>query len=130
MTSTNGFGKLLAVVMAVTLFAAWTPTATAQQTVDVVHEPYLLDTGLTSRSISFENPTGAPGEGGKAASNLGAGRKGSPMKPIKPGETLQLCDIQGTGTIRHIWLTTHRDPQNLRTLVLRGWYDGQEHPSI
>ena len=37
--------------------------------VDVVTEPYLLDTGLVSRSISFENPTGAPGEGGKAASN-------------------------------------------------------------
>ena len=26
---------------------------------DVIHEPYLLDTGLVSRSISFENPTGA-----------------------------------------------------------------------
>ena len=25
---------------------------------DVASEPYLLDTGLTSRSISFENPTG------------------------------------------------------------------------
>ena len=130
MTSSNGFGKLLAVATAVTVLAAWAAAATAQQAVDVIHEPYLLDTGLTSRSISFENPTGAPGEGGKAASNLGAGRKGSPMKPIKPGETLQLCDIQGPGTIRHIWLTTHRDPQNLRTLVLRGWYDGQEHPSI
>jgi len=26
---------------------------------DIVSEPYLLDTGLVSRSISFENPTGA-----------------------------------------------------------------------
>jgi len=105
-------------------------TVTAQPPVDLVAQPYLLDTGLVSRSISFENPTGAPGEGGKAASKLGTGRKGSPMRPIKPGQTLQLCDIEGPGTIRHIWLTTGRSSRNLRTLVLRGWYDGQEHPSI
>ena len=97
---------------------------------DVIHQPYLLDTGLVSRSISFENPTGAPGEGGKAASNLGVGRKGSPMRPIKPGETLQLCDIEGPGTIRHIWLTTESNPENLRSLVIRAYWEGQEHPSI
>jgi hypothetical protein len=50
----------------------------AQQPMSLIQQPYLLDTGLLSRSISFENPTGAPGEGGKAASNLGVGRKGSP----------------------------------------------------
>jgi hypothetical protein len=106
------------------------PEAAAQQRADLIAQPYLLDTGLVSRSISFENPTGAPGEGGKAASNLGVGRKGSPSRAIKPGEVIQLCDIQGPGTIRHIWLTTDRNPQNLRTLVLRGWYDDQGHPSI
>ena len=31
-----------------------------------------------TRSISAENPTGAPGAGGRAASNLGPGRKGRP----------------------------------------------------
>ncbi|MHC4255455.1 MAG: hypothetical protein ACYSUL_07550, partial [Planctomycetota bacterium] len=40
---------------------------------DIVTEPYLLDVGLRPRSISFENPTGAPGQGGKAASHLGVG---------------------------------------------------------
>ena len=54
------------------------PVARAQS-VDPIRQPYLLDTGLTSRSISFENPTGAPGQGGRAASNLGAGRKGAPI---------------------------------------------------
>ncbi len=97
---------------------------------DVVHEPYLLDTGLVSRSISFENPTGAPGEGGKAASNLGIGRKGAPMITLKAGQEVQLCDIEGPGTIRHIWMTTRNKPVNLRSLVLRAWWDGQEHPSI
>ncbi len=31
----------------------------------LVEKPYLLDTGLETRSISFENPAGAVGEGGK-----------------------------------------------------------------
>ena len=78
---------------------------------DLAGEPYQLDTGLISRSISFENPTGAPSEGGKAASNLGPGRKGAPSRDIKPGETVQLCDIAGPGTIRHIWMTTTGDPE-------------------
>jgi hypothetical protein len=97
---------------------------------DIVAEPYLLDTGLFSRSISFENPTGAPGEGGKAASNLGVGRKGKPAITLKAGQDVQLCDIKGPGTIRHIWMTTSNDPNNLRSLVIRARWDGQEHPSI
>ncbi len=97
---------------------------------DIVSEPYLLDTGLISRSISFENPTGAPGEGGKAASKLGVGRKGSPAITLKAGQEVQLCDIKGPGTIRHIWMTTANNPANLRSLVIRAWWDGQEHPSI
>ena len=105
------------------------PVLFAQQP-NLVTEPYLLDTGLTSRSISFENPTGAPGEGGKAASNLGVGRKGAPARSIKPGESVQLCDIEGPGTIRHIWITTRGNPINLRSCVIRAWWEGQEHPGI
>ncbi|UCG49102.1 MAG: DUF2961 domain-containing protein [Phycisphaerales bacterium] len=97
---------------------------------DIVSEPYLLDTGLTSRSICFENPTGAPGRGGMEASNLGVGRKGKPAITLKAGQEVQLCDIAGPGTIRHIWMTTSNNPMNLRSLVIRAWWDGQEHPSI
>ncbi|MGD0093500.1 MAG: glycoside hydrolase family 172 protein [Planctomycetota bacterium] len=107
-----------------------TGVAFAEDNGDLIRQPYLLDTGLASRSISFENPTGAPGEGGKAASNLGPGRKGAPCRTIKPAETVQLCDIQGPGTIRHIWLTTERNPLNLRSCVLRAYLEGQEQPSI
>jgi hypothetical protein len=100
------------------------------ETVHIVGEPYLLNTPLVSRSISFENPTGAPGEGGKAASRLGPGRKGAPSINLMAGQEVQLCDIQGPGTIRHIWMTTANSPANLRSLVIRAWWDDQMHPSI
>ena len=54
-------GKMLCIcLIAVALLGA-----SCQRPVDLVSQPYLLDTGLLSRSISFENPTGAPGQGGK-----------------------------------------------------------------
>ncbi len=93
--------------------------------------PYNIPKGIESRSVTFENPTGAKGEGGKAAGALGVGRKGSANKTIEPGETLELCDIRGSGTIRHLWMTTeHTDPRVLRSLVIRAYWDGQEYPSI
>lgn len=96
----------------------------------LVSEPYHLDTGLTSRSISFENPTGEPGKGGSAVSRLGPGRKGAPAKMFLAGTELQLADIEGPGTIRHIWMTLDATPTLLRGLVIRVWWDGQAHPSI
>jgi hypothetical protein len=116
------------VVLASTALAA--AAVFAQQPPDVIHQPYQLDTGLVSRSISFENPTGAPGEAGKAASRLGQGRKGAASRNVKPGETVQLCDIEGPGTIRHIWVTISHAGDELRSTVLSAWWDNQEHPSI
>lgn len=100
------------------------------QSPDVLDQPYDLNTGLVSRSISFENPTGAPGAGGKESSRLGQGRKGAPARTVAPGETVQLCDIEGPGVIRHIWITTEQSPVIQRACTIRAWWDGQEHPSI
>jgi hypothetical protein len=91
---------------------------------------YVVETQLETRSISFENPTGARGAGGQAANPLGVGRKGAPARMLAPGEEVQLCDIEGSGTIRHIWMTTLNAPVFLRGTVIRAWWDGQEHPSI
>ncbi|HNQ87534.1 MAG TPA: DUF2961 domain-containing protein [Verrucomicrobiota bacterium] len=102
----------------------------AAQSPDLIHEPYRLDSGLQSRSISFENPTGVPAAGGQAASKLGPGRKGAPARTIQPGETVSLCDIPGPGTIRHIWMTTDQRPVVQRACVIRVWWEGQDHPSI
>ncbi len=114
----------------VLLFGVLQPPAGGALAPDPVREPYALNVGLESRSISFENPTGARGTGGQAASKLGVGRKGSPSRNMKPGETVTLCDIQGPGTIRHIWITTRGTPDILRGCVVRAFWEGQENPSI
>jgi len=124
-----------AALAAVAAFAAAAPAARAQcaappPDAGYVHAPYRLDLPIESRSISFENPTGAKGEGGKAESPLGVGRKGRPSKEVAAGEAVTLCDIAGPGVIRHIWVTTKREPVNLRSLLLRAWWDDQAHPSI
>ncbi|MDD4797291.1 MAG: hypothetical protein PHO66_05940, partial [Eubacteriales bacterium] len=64
----------------------------------------LMNTGR-SRAINAENPTGAPGGGGKAASPLGPSRKGAPCISVKAGQTALLADIAGPGVIQHIWIT-------------------------
>ena len=61
-----------------------------------------------SRAINAENPRGEKGGGGKAASNLGVGRKGSPcLRHIPSGETVVLGEIEGSGIITHMWMTDH-----------------------
>lgn len=95
-----------------------------------------LRPGVQTRSISPENFTGAPGQGGRAtegtgaasARDLGKGWKVSPSVDIKAGETFELASIDHPGKITHIWITTHVD--NWRTLILRAFWDGQDQPAI
>ena len=76
--------------------------------------------GLRSFAITAENPTGAKGEGGKSASVLGVGRKGSPcLKDIAPGATVTLADIKGSGCINHIWMTVTDKTSEADCFVLR-----------
>ena len=50
---------------------------------------------------------------------------------LKPHETYLICDIQGSGIIKHIWMTiASSDPYYLRKLVLRMWWDNEEYPSV
>lgn len=86
---------------------------------------------LRSRAISAENPTGARGAGGREASALGPGRKGRPcLVSLKPGSTHTLAEIQGPGCIRHVWMTFPLEPEFLRGLVLRAYWDDRSEPSI
>ena len=71
-----------------------------------------------TRSISPENRTGEPGGGARAttgtgaeaARDLGPGWKISPSVDVGPGETYDLAVIDGSGTITHVWATTHSRP--------------------
>jgi hypothetical protein len=52
-------------------------------------------------------------------------------RPIAPGGTLTLCELQGPGQIDHIWITiAARERRYSRLLVLRMYWDGEQNPSV
>lgn len=83
---------------------------------------------IESRAANAENLKGERSMGGLA----GGGRKGAPcIWPVKAGQTATLLDIEGCGTVRHIWLTFPPScREHLRYMVLRMYWDGQEQPSV
>jgi len=90
-------------------------------------DPSFIDPRLDSRAISFENPTGARGAGGMAH----GGRKGAPNRRLSPGERVVLADIDGPGTVRHVWLTIPpAPPEVMRAQTLEMFYDGADEPSV
>ena len=99
---------------------------------------YTLSDAKT-RSISSENPTGVKGGGARAkigegsashaARDLGEGWKVNPYTVIPAGETLTLADIEGSGCIQHIWMTTG-GKTSWRDTILRFWWDDSAVPSV
>jgi hypothetical protein len=90
-------------------------------------DPSRLDPTLDSRSISFENPTGDRGAGGSTFD----GRKGAPSQLLGPGAHVVLADIEGPGTIRHIWCTVPpAPPEHMRAITLEVFYDDRDEPSV
>ena len=88
-----------------------------------------------SRSLTPENPTGAKGGGARAepegerhpARELGRGWKCRPFIILAPGTTTEIAAISGPGALQHIWMT----PTGVwRHLILRCYWDHQEHPSV
>jgi hypothetical protein len=85
-----------------------------------------------TRSISAENPKGEKGRGGMAvpqggaARELGQGWKVQPFISIKPGETVEIADIRGSGAIQHLWMTAAHP----RFTILRMYWDDQKRPSV
>lgn len=58
---------------------------------------------------------------------------------LRPGETVTLAEIDGAGSVNHLWVTVAptpgarpESPDNdyLRKLVLRGYWDGAPEPSV
>ena len=88
-----------------------------------------------TRSISPENFTGAKGRGGMATEgtgavpgrDLGPGWKISPSIAIEAHATFVLADIEGSGTIQHIWLTPMG---GWRDQILRMYWDDDPQPAV
>ena len=50
---------------------------------------------------------------------------------IEPGKTVIVAEHKGAGIVTHIWATLACKSENfLRKIVLRAYWDGEEHPSI
>lgn len=49
---------------------------------------------------------------------------------VPSGERRTLLDSSHPGCVKHIWMTVGGDDAFPRKLVLRMWWDGQDHPSV
>jgi len=104
-----------------------------------------------TRSITAENVYGEKGKGGMAelsetpqpevekigqrwdgpnscARALGRTWKVRPCITLPKESVTTLMDVDGPGTIQHIWITTA--PEGYRDLILRMYWDGEEDPSV
>ena len=90
-------------------------------------DPAVIPPGVSTRTVSFENPTGAAGSAGTA----GGGRKGAPQRVLAVGERVVLADLDGPGRVGHIWMTVPpMQPEHLRAVLLEVFYDGAPTPSV
>jgi hypothetical protein len=80
----------------------WQPDLTQQQT-------------YTPHRASSTDPTGANHD----------------FRTVAPGATLTVLDVDGPGTIAHIWFTiADSEPYHLKRIVLRMYWDGETEPSV
>ena len=93
------------------------------------HSPAYLWPGHASRAATFENPAAAAAGGSN-------GRKERPNKLLDPGERVVLADLEGPGTVTHLWLTVgapapdDATPSFLRRQVLEVFYGAASEPSV
>jgi hypothetical protein len=88
-----------------------------------------------TRSISPENFSGVKGGGGKATTgtganasrDLGQGWKVSPSVVIKSKTTFTVAEIDGPGSLQHIWMTP---TGNWRYSIIRFYWDDETTPSV
>jgi len=120
------------------LLLLFTQSSTAQQNfngIDVNMSNLYRMSDAQTRSISPENFNGAKGKGGMATTGTGAGAardlgqkwKVSPSVDIKKGTTFTIAEIDGPGSIQHIWLTP---TGNWRYQILRFYWDNETSPSV
>jgi len=87
---------------------------------------YEMPVNPQSRLSSFENPNGLKGDGGKTNKTA----KGNAFEFMEAGETKNLLDVKGEGTIQRIWLTIDHSPLKLRSLRLQFYWDASAKPAV
>lgn len=91
---------------------------------------------IKSRAITAENFTGEKGRGGMAtegtgkavSADLGRTFKISPSVIIAKKSTFTVCDVKGSGEVRHVWVTCA--PVGFQGIVAEFFYDGADFPSV
>jgi len=82
---------------------------------------------IATRWYTFENQKGEKGKG--AMANFG--RKGAPCTSIRSGDTLVLANINGSGTVRWIWMTLFKfNKEALRGIKIEMYWDGAKTPAV
>jgi hypothetical protein len=67
----------------------------------------------------------------KRASSFDRTGGNADFRPIGPGETLTILDVDGPALLTHIWITLFaQEPYHLKKLVLRMYWDGEASPSV
>ncbi|HEX5434378.1 MAG TPA: glycoside hydrolase family 172 protein [Candidatus Angelobacter sp.] len=93
---------LAASAMAFGQSPSWQPDLTQQQQ-------------YTPHRASSTDPTGANAD----------------RRVVAPGATVTVLDVDGPGTIAHIWFTiADGEPYHLKRMVLRMYWDGETDPSV
>jgi len=89
---------------------------------------HVMPTGVETRWATMENPDGLKGRGAAAK----GGRKGSPARVVKAGESVVLAHASGTsGMVRRIWMTlSDRSAAMLRGIRLDFYWDGAGTPAV
>ena len=87
---------------------------------------YEMPANAQSRLSSFENPNGIKGDGGKTNKTA----KGNAFEFIEAGQTKNLLEIKGEGTIQRIWLTIDHSALKLRSLRLQFFWEDNKKPAV
>lgn len=87
-----------------------------------------FDTGAPLAGLA----TLKPGRTMRASSSDPNWRTGNgDCRPVQPGETLVIADLEGPGVINHIWNTIAAGERGYSKLyVIRMYWDGEAHPSV
>jgi hypothetical protein len=127
--------KIFTTIFMILLVAAAVAQQTAYNGVDANLGNIFRLSNAKTRSISPENFTGEKGKGGMATKgtglspsrDLGMSWKVSPSVVIKSKTTFTVAEIDGSGSIQHIWMTP---TGNWRYSILRFYWDDETTPSV